>query len=53
MGLGVMMSMVKTFIKVFTIPYKTHSRDALAANHPRLIAKDCHSVHLRALAWLY
>ena len=23
--------------------YKTHSRDALAANHPRLIAKNCHS----------
>ena len=48
MGLDVMMSMVKLLLRYSQYHiYKTHSRDALAANPPRLIAKNCHSVHLR------
>ena len=43
MGLYMMMSMVKLLLRYS----QYHLRDALATNHPRLIAKNCQGVHLR------
>ena len=45
MGLNMMMSMVKLLLRYSQYHiYKTHSRYALAANHPRLISKKCHTI---------
>ena len=42
----------KTFIKVFTVPYKTHLHDVLAANHPRLIAKNWATMYIYVITRL-
>ena len=45
MGLDVMMSMVKLLLRYSQYHTKPLAR-CTYANHPRLIAKNCHSVHL-------